>query len=323
MPELIQKTDQNAQQGAIDPTTNLSRSRVWLFSGSLDSTVQPPVMRALATYYQHYVPAGNIAFSTTVAAEHAMPTDSFGNACGFRGDPFINDCDLDAAGELLAWIYGSLNARRAGALSGDFIEFDQGEFLETPTAHGMWQTGWIYAPASCRANARCRVHIVFHGCKQYPGFPYAQGPQGKFGDTYVKNTGYVRWADTNGIVVLFPQANAMNAGTRLPRVNPFGCWDWWGYDDGSYARKTGRQMAAVRKMLDRLAGQDSGPVPPPPGFCGPAANSEHVAANRATYRLLWLYFARGSNDFLGVGGSTRTTLEATSPGSYRRVASCP
>jgi hypothetical protein len=35
--------------------------------------------------------------------------------------------------------------------------------------------------------------------------------------------------------------------------NPLGCWDWWGYDDPSYATKNGRQMAAVREMMGRIA----------------------------------------------------------------------
>jgi hypothetical protein len=82
------------------------------------------------------------------------------------------------------------------SLSGKFIEFDQSPFLPAPAAHGMSPTGWAYVPASCQQNARCRVHIVLHGCKQYPGFSYAAGPQGKFGDTYVKNAGYNTWADT-------------------------------------------------------------------------------------------------------------------------------
>jgi poly(3-hydroxybutyrate) depolymerase len=320
--ELIQKTNQNAQQGAIDATSNLSNSRIWMFGGSVDSVVPRPVMNALETYYKNYVPPASISFKKDIAAEHAMPTDFFGNACNFRGDPFINNCQFDAAGELLKWIYGSLNAKNAGTLSGKFIEFDQSEFLADPTSHGMWRTGWIYVPASCQQGVQCRVHVVFHGCRQYPGSPYAQGPQGRIGDTYVKNTGYNRWADTNNIVVLYPQANAMNIGTRLPRTNPNGCWDWWGYDDGAYATKAGRQLAAVKKMVDRLAGL--GPVEPPPGgFCGTALNSEHVAAERAYAWFFSFYFARGSNNFLGFSGATRTTLKETSPGSYQTVTSCP
>jgi len=326
VPDLIQITNQKAGQGTIDPTSNLAHSRLWLFSGSADSVVPTPVMQALETYYKHYVNPSNIFFEKGVPAEHAMPTDSFGNACSFRGDPFINNCHFDAAGELLKWIYGNLNPKNTGTLSGRFIEFNQSEFLASPASHGMSPSGWVYVPATCE-HAQCRLHIVFHGCKQYPAAPFASGPQGKIGDTYVRNTGYNQWADTNNIVVLYPQANAMNIGTRLPRSNPSGCWDWWGYDDGAYAQKNGHQMVAVKLMADRLAGvTPSPPTPPGPppsaGFCGNAPNADHVAAGRA-YRMFWAYFARGSDNFLGWSGVTTTTLRENPAGSYQRVTACP
>ena len=324
VPSLVQITNQDANQGAIDPTSNLSNSRVWLFSGSVDSVVPTPVMGALESYYKTYVPSANISFKKNIPAEHAMPTDAFGSACNFRGDPFINNCNFDAAGELLKWIYGNLNARNSGTLGGKFIEFDQSEFLPNPTAHGMSQTGWVYVPASCQQNAPCKVHVVFHGCKQYPGFPFAGGPQGAFGDTYVKHAGYNSWADTNNMVILYPQANAMTVNTRLPRSNPNGCWDWWGYDDGAYAKKAGHQMAAVKGMVERLAGVPTPTPTPTPSFCGSATNSVHAAASpsRAYSWFFWWYFARGSNDFLGFGG-TQTTLKEGPAGSFKEVASCP
>ncbi len=225
-----------------------------------------------------------------------MPTDFFGNACGFKGGPFINNCGFDAAGELLTWIYGDLNPRNTGTLSGAFIEFDQSKFIANPESHGMWPTGWVYVPASCQGGALCKVHVVFHGCKQYPGATFAGGPGGEMADIYVKNTGYNQWADTNEVIVLYPQANAVVVGTRLPRTNPAGCWDWWGYDDGGYATKGGRQIAAVKAMLDRLAGEP--PPEPDGGFCGSATNSDHVAARRAYKWFFLFYFALESDDFL-------------------------
>jgi len=68
-------------------------------------------------------------------------------------------------------------------------------------------------------------------------------------ERYVRDTGYNRWADGNDIVVLYPQAKSEKL------ANPNGCWDWWGYSSAAYATKAGPQMAAVRAMLDRLAGR--------------------------------------------------------------------
>ena len=66
-----------------------------------------------------------------------------------------------------------------------------------------------------------------------------------FGMTYVRNAGYNRWADTNRIIVLYPQATTSSG-------NPNGCWDWWGYDDENYATRTGSQLCAIKNMVDRL-----------------------------------------------------------------------
>jgi hypothetical protein len=61
------------------------------------------------------------------------------------------------------------------------------------------------------------------------------------GDVYVKHGGYLETADTNNIVVLFPQ---VVASLLLPQ-NPVGCWDWWGYDDGLFADEYGEEQNPV------------------------------------------------------------------------------
>ncbi|SCU75960.1 Poly (3-hydroxybutyrate) depolymerase (fragment) [Cupriavidus necator] len=67
---------------------------------------------------------------------------------------------------------------------------------------------------------------------------------------FVEHAGYNRWADTNDIVVLYPQTVA-SAGTPF---NPKGCWDWWGYTDPEkWGTKAGVQLSAVRGMVERLA----------------------------------------------------------------------
>jgi poly(3-hydroxybutyrate) depolymerase len=250
VPHLIEVTDQNARSGAIDPTSDLRGHRVWMFSGKFDSTVRQEVMDDLRSYYLNYVDSGNIAYKNDLAAEHAMPTNFFGPAdCMHIGDPYINNCHFDAAGALLAWIYGPLAGRSEPR--GSPSAFSQENFLADPTRHGLAQEGWIYVPDDCRNGSQCRLHVVFHGCDQYPSHEYFDLSQGKtvrFGMTFVKNSGFNQWADGNRIVVLYPQAEAV-AG-----ANPNGCWDWWGFDDPDYAQKTGRQIAAVKAMIDAITG---------------------------------------------------------------------
>ena len=250
VPALIRITDQNARQGRIDPTSNLAHQRIWLFSGRADSIVPQRIMDALLAYYANYIDRSAIVYKNDIDAEHAMPTDSYGNPCDTLGNPFINDCAYDAAGELLNAVYGQLSPRNEGPLGGDFIQFDQAEFLADPNSHGMDTTGWLYVPNACRRMEPCRLHIAFHGCKQYQSYSYFQLGSGmvSFGTTFVRNAGYNKWADSNGIVVLYPQATA----TPL-QGNPEGCWDWWGYDDQNYATKNGRQISAVYAMIQRIA----------------------------------------------------------------------
>ena len=248
LPHLIEITDQNAQSGAIDPISNLRRHRIWMFSSELDSVVRQEVMDDLRKYYLHYVDNSNIAYKRDLPAEHAMPTDFFGPECMHMGDPYINNCNFDAAGALLAWIHGPLNGGR-NEPGGSPNAFAQGKFLADPTRHGLAQEGWIYVPDDCRSG-QCRLHVAFHGCDQYPSHKYndTRGQEVRFGKTFVMNSGFNQWADRNRIVVLYPQAEA------IPDSNPQGCWDWWGFDDPDYAKKTGRQIAAVKRMIDAIMG---------------------------------------------------------------------
>ncbi|HET9653672.1 MAG TPA: hypothetical protein VFP36_15840 [Usitatibacter sp.] len=260
---LVAQTRRRAAAGAIDATSNLAGSRVWLFTGGRfdtgthDTTVDWRVVDEARSYYRTYVPAANIAYKNDLRAEHAMPTDDYGRACDSAGPPYIANCRFDAAGAMLQWIYGPLAPRSDRAPAENLVAFDQSEFVADPESHGMWPTGYVYVPARCAAGARCRLHVAFHGCKQYPGYVYYDASLGEvvaMGKRFALEAGYNRWAEANGIIVLYPQANALYFGLR-GKSNPNGCWDWWGYDDDDYAVKRGRQMAAVKAMVDRISGR--------------------------------------------------------------------
>jgi chitodextrinase len=297
--QLIAITDRNASRGLIDATGNLAQHRIWLFSGKNDTLVPPRVMNDLSTYYRHYIPAELIFYKNDIAAEHAMPTDFFGNSCATRADPYINNCNYDGAGQLLQWIYGSLNPKNTGQLGGSFVNFDQRQFIDQSSDHGMAADGWLYVPAACANNQSCKLHVVFHGCNQYETYRYpsASGLV-TFGTTYVRNSGYNKWADTNNIILLYPQATAYGP-------NPNGCWDWWGYDDPNYAVKTGRQMAAVKAMIDQIASGHSG-LPAP-------TNLQATAVADTTISLSWntVASATGFNVYRDGSKATDTPVSQT------------
>jgi poly(3-hydroxybutyrate) depolymerase len=257
--------------GRIDATSNLAASKVWLFAGAKDSVLVPALGADLKRFYEAFVPAANIVARTDVPAEHGMPTDDFGSACGHRGLPFINDCDVDAAGELLRHLVGALQPRNGGALKGRFVEFDQREFIGE--GQGMAGTGWLFVPQACTPSESCRLHVVLHGCGQNVE---------SLDDAYVKHTGYNRWADSNRIVVLYPQTSneALNA-----------CWDWWGYTGADYAQKSGPQIGAIVAMVQRLSGVK--------GACNDTLNGWHVWAGRARWDGFGAAVAKGSNQKLG------------------------
>jgi hypothetical protein len=236
----------NEAAGAIDPATNLARQKIWLFSGYNDGLVRRGAMDAVAGYYGHYVDPvnpGNVFYKTNNHAPHALVTAGYGGKCLGSNTKYINNCNYDAARHLLEHIYGSLNPPSNSSSSSAMLAFDQREFVDAvdPALVGLADTGHVYVPTTCK-TATCRVHVVFHGCKQY---------EGKVHNAVYAHAGYNRWAATNKIIVLYPQTVANAA------LNPDGCWDWWGFSEAlpnaNFARKTGHQISAIKKMLDRLA----------------------------------------------------------------------
>ena len=218
----------------IDSLGNLSQARVWLFSGTQDRTVTPDVVDALSRFYALF--KARTAVVKDKPAGHAMVTEDAGAACATTAPPFLNDCDYDAAGELLRHLLNNLSPPSSKP-GGRLLSFDQNEFAEAHSI-SMAQDGYVYIPHACD-GARCRVHVAFHGCRQ--------GAQA-VGERFVREAGYNRWADTNRLIVLYPQAIARSWWV----YNPRGCWDWWGYTGSGYATKDGAQIRAVMAMVERL-----------------------------------------------------------------------
>lgn len=269
----------------IDAKANLAAQKVYLFVGTSDFTVGPnPMAAAQAQYTNNGVAAANLLSVSRASTAHVFPTDfdaTGNNACGSTASPYVSNCGYDGAKAMLTHFYGTLNPRNNAPAAGNYIEFDQAAFSTNP---GLAPTGWVYVPANCAAGAQCKVHVALHGCQQ----AYAT-----VGDRFIRNTGYTRWADTNSIIVLFPQARVDNtsrqtaASGSLP--NPNGCFDWIGWYGGNFAQKGGTQVAAIKAMVDHLSsgtGSGGGPgaLPAPTGVAtsNPTANSMRISWNAVT-----------------------------------------
>ena len=253
---FIAKADEMAASGAIDPTSNLSRQKIYIFHGFNDTVVAQPVTDATAEFYRHYLgqeAAGNLFYQVTLGAGHAqvLPEEerfSGLNACAVTQSPYINECGYDQAGVILQHIYGALNPPNYGELSGTLKSFPQGKYTDDdePRSLSMGDIGYVFVPKECEPEraAPCRVHIALHGCKQ---------DVGDIGQLYVDDAGYNAWADTNRIIVLYPQT-VTRPLFGMPPQNPQACWDWWSYvtHDDSYVTKSGKQIKAIKAMLDAL-----------------------------------------------------------------------
>ena len=241
--ELVSSTSRLALEEAIDPIANLADDRVWLFHGAADHIVAKPVVDALAAYYALLVAPANIKRVEHPAAGHTFPTASKdAAACGVTASPYVGNCGIDGARDMLQQLYGPLRAGRKPA-PGELAEFDQRPYADASGSESFADRGWLFVPAQCRAGAakKCRLHVVFHGCRQGSSF---------VGDAFVRQSGYLEAAAGNDVVLLFPQLVA-----SYQPLNPNGCWDWWGYEGDWYAVKGGPQMIAVRAMVGDLLGE--------------------------------------------------------------------
>jgi poly(3-hydroxybutyrate) depolymerase len=135
----------------------------------------------------------------------------------------------EMVGEMLKHLLGVLHAPST-ATQGKLLAVDQ---------------AYLFVPKDCESGG-CRVHVAFHGC-------------GQAGESFAREAGYNSWADTNRLVVLYPQVGKSYSPLAF---NPYGCWDWWGYTGANYATRDGAQVKAVKAMLERLA-QSPRRSPPP------------------------------------------------------------
>ncbi|MBK9446112.1 MAG: poly(3-hydroxybutyrate) depolymerase [Betaproteobacteria bacterium] len=248
--EILSKA---ATAGKIDAPANLLNHRVWLFSGGNDRTVAPSVMDSLHDFYRKLLPASAVRYSKVPDAGHAILSiaDKNANACATSAPPFINRCqDMDVAGELLAHLIGPLNGR-GSALAGELVTFDQRSFISGKAVDAsLADEGYVYVPKSCRTGG-CRVHLVLHGCRQ---------SSGEIGRRFAEGSGYNEWADSNRLIVLYPQTIARSGpalGSWKVVFNPKSCWDWWGYTGADYHTRDGVQIKALKAMVDHLQAPSS------------------------------------------------------------------
>ncbi len=254
---LEKVTESWAANQLIDPLGYLRRHAVYLWSSRLDTIVRQPATDALEAYYRKFG-VDVFRYDRDFNAAHGWESPYGPTSCAGFASPYVILCREDdrigwrgspapgAYDSQQVWLsrfFGLLNPKNEARLSGSLAAFDQNEFAPRGSASGIGMAGrgFVFAPRSCagRGPAGCGLLLVLHGCLQ---------SSESVGLAFVRDAGLNQWADTNGVVVLYPQT------IRTPVSNPLGCWDWWGYLKApDYARKSGPQMRALYRMVLRAA----------------------------------------------------------------------
>jgi poly(3-hydroxybutyrate) depolymerase len=259
--DLVKITKSWAHRELIDPVQNLQGQPIYLWSGLFDTTVNQAAMNALQSYYQD-LGADVFRYDKDFGAGHGWESPYGPIQCGLAVSPFINVCyDQNEVPPPFDWfpqvydseevwlnqLVGPLKPKNDGTLTGSVLPFDQSEFAAGGRAASisMANKGYVFVPQACVRGAACGLILALHGCLQH---------YGAIGRSFIDDSGINQWADTNNLVVLYPQtiASTANLGT--------GCWDWWGYlNDPDYAQKSGPQMKALYSMVLRVSGHSGMP----------------------------------------------------------------
>jgi len=228
-----------ASRGQVDKLANMHRQHIYIYHGTQDQVVGPAPVDTLYSFYTSAgIPATNISYVNTIPSGHAVITTDFGNSCDANAAPYLSHCAIDGKPydqprAILQQIYGPLKDAVVPAADG-IITFKQEKYADAYAV--MADQGYAYVPSACRANMGCKVHVAIHGCGQSASV---------VNDDFYGRAGYNGWAESNNIVVIYPQVDKSLA-------NPAGCWDWFGYTGPFYARKNGPQIRAIEKMIQRV-----------------------------------------------------------------------
>lgn len=221
----------------VDSLANLKNARLYIYNSDTDGVVRPPMRKKNIEFFEKFIPRANMKVEQDLRSAHGFPTVDYGVECGLAQAPYLMKCNYDTAGEIFKHLYENRGLAKKQMAASSMVVIDQTEFADENAL--LASEGWLYVPAACRkAGANCRLHVALHGCLQ-------SGENIK--DVFAIHAGYNEWAEGSNIVVLYPQA-------RKSMMNPNACFDWFGYTGGNYAVKSGRQMMAIKAMIDRLAG---------------------------------------------------------------------
>lgn len=198
----------------IDDVRHLRDSKAYLYSGTGDTVVDPGVVKKLHQYYSKM--GVDVSGMYGIPSEHGWPVVDYGVPCETLRSPYILKCNFSFP----QFMFGGDVSRG-------------GNIVKIPQPNGplfsMADDAYVFIPHEISTS---EVHVSFHGCEQTIG---------DIGLDYVNRSGLNEY----GMVVVYPQA------LRTP-LNPYGCWDWWGYTGPNFATRLGPQMNLVMGLARNI-----------------------------------------------------------------------
>jgi len=155
--------------------------------------------------------------------------------------------------------------------------------LKQPT-ESIGGYGYLYASDKCLSHPdKCHMHVALHGCEMSDSFdkdfdelfqkqiinykvmgmrserdhpvtlsklPTIEQRISKFGTfKFAENAGYIEYAESNDLMILFPQTWITAANYPY---NPKGCWDWFGWTGSQYATQNGIEPSWLINYMKKV-----------------------------------------------------------------------
>ncbi len=272
-------------KGLIQPVHHISKQKILIYQGSLDSVVQPAMADRLAEFYAHVgVPPENVKMVLKPGG-HNFPTNKKGlNACTAEKIPYVSSCNYNFAEEILVHTAGITDLQPASGVKNlqNFLKKVSQNRDGFVRPKSLSEYGYLAASQNClQAPESCHLHVALHGCEMSDDFdpvfdkrfvrsvrlgyiymrtkesswplsplPYIeQKKRAGGGLKFALNSGFLDYVEKNNVMVLFPQTAITEDNYPL---NPKGCWDWFGWTGHQYATNQGVEPQWLMAWIQQL-----------------------------------------------------------------------
>lgn len=282
----------NVENKLVDPLSNVSDQKVFIYQGESDSTVKVQMQERLKSYYLSVgVKESNIAMLTG-KGNHNFPTDrKDGINCNQSKTPYVASCDLNLASILLAHLFDDKMIRTEINKNHIYVVDQTTELLNLSKTETDWMMpapsiapyGYLYANDKCLANPKsCHMHIALHGCKMTDSFnedfqnqyqnqvlyyrivsmrskKTAMFPNLPVIEDKTNNYGLLKFVLDSGYIEYAEENDLM---ILFPQTwitennfpyNPNGCWDWFGWTGENYATNVGSETKWLMNFIHSIS----------------------------------------------------------------------